>query len=112
MASETLSKATAGSLCTLLAPVPENPQDSDGDLSEDDDQIDDPDYQPTQAELSGDSSFESLDKEDTPLTSRSFTQLPLWTKFDSLAAATQTAEKHDDVLPVADVAVELSVFFD
>ena len=29
---------------TILALVPENPQDSDGDLSEDDDQINYPEY--------------------------------------------------------------------
>ncbi|KAL6118038.1 uncharacterized protein ACO6RY_15715 [Pungitius sinensis] len=34
----------------VLALVPEIPQDSDADLSDDDDQIEDPDYQPTQAE--------------------------------------------------------------
>ena len=35
---------------TLLALVRENPQESDGDLSDDDDQVEDPDYQPTQAD--------------------------------------------------------------
>lgn len=45
--------------CIPLALVPENPQDSDADLSDsDNDPIDDPDYQPIQAEGTGDSSFE------------------------------------------------------
>lgn len=47
---------------TLLALVPENPEDSDVDLS-DDDPIDDPDYLPTPAEDSGDTSFDSMDEE-------------------------------------------------
>uniref|UniRef100_A0A3B5R2X5 PiggyBac transposable element-derived protein domain-containing protein n=1 Tax=Xiphophorus maculatus TaxID=8083 RepID=A0A3B5R2X5_XIPMA len=60
---------------TLLALVPENPQESEGDLS-DDDQVEDPDYQPTEADDTGDSSFESLDEEEAPSKSRSFTQPP------------------------------------
>lgn len=60
---------------TPLALVPENPQESDGDLS-DDDQVEDPDYQPTQADDTGDCSFESLDEEEAPSKSRSSTQPP------------------------------------
>ncbi|MEQ2296492.1 hypothetical protein AMECASPLE_025349 [Ameca splendens] len=40
-----------------LALVPANPHDSDADMSDDDDPILDPDYQPTQAEYSSDTSF-------------------------------------------------------
>lgn len=61
---------------THLALVPENPQDSDVDLSDDDDPLEDPDYHPTQAEGISDSSFESLDEEEAPSTSRSSTQPP------------------------------------
>ena len=46
---------------TFLALMPENPQDFDAGLSDDNDQIDDPDYQPTQAEESRDTSFDSMD---------------------------------------------------
>uniref|UniRef100_A0A3B3QTZ4 PiggyBac transposable element-derived protein domain-containing protein n=1 Tax=Paramormyrops kingsleyae TaxID=1676925 RepID=A0A3B3QTZ4_9TELE len=54
----------------FLALIPENPQDSDVDLSdEDDDQTDDPDYQPTQGEDTGDTSFESMDEEEIEPTS-------------------------------------------
>ncbi|XP_032436485.1 piggyBac transposable element-derived protein 2-like [Xiphophorus hellerii] len=60
---------------TLLALVPENPQESDGDLSNDD-QVEDPDYQPAQADDTGDSSFESLDEEEAPSKSRSSAQPP------------------------------------
>ncbi|GAA6225105.1 piggyBac transposable element-derived protein 2-like isoform X1 [Lates japonicus] len=63
--------------CIPLALVPENPHDSDADLSDsDDDPIEDPDYQPIQSEGTGDSSFESLDEEESPSTSRSSTQPP------------------------------------
>lgn len=58
---------------TLLALVPENPEESDGDLSDNDDQVEDPDFHPTQAGDDGDSSFESLDEEET---SRAFIQPP------------------------------------
>ncbi|MEQ2184274.1 hypothetical protein GOODEAATRI_006129 [Goodea atripinnis] len=59
-----------------LALVPANPHDSDADLSDDDDPILDPDYQPIQAEYSSDTSFESLDEEEPPSTSRSSKQPP------------------------------------
>lgn len=49
---------------TLLALIPDNPQDSDADLSDGDDCVEDPDYQPTQAEENGESSFESMDEEE------------------------------------------------
>lgn len=50
---------------TFLAHVPENPQDSDGELSDDDDdKTEDPDYHPTRAEESWDTSFESMDDDD------------------------------------------------
>ncbi|XP_028324766.1 piggyBac transposable element-derived protein 3-like [Gouania willdenowi] len=55
---------------TLLALVPENPQDSDGDLS-DDDPTDDPDYLPTPEDDSGDTSFDSMDEEPIASTSSS-----------------------------------------
>ncbi|XP_051972529.1 uncharacterized protein LOC127636150 [Xyrauchen texanus] len=55
---------------TFLALVPENPEDSDADLS-DDDPVDDPDYLPTPAEESGDTSFDSLDEEEVASTSSS-----------------------------------------
>lgn len=55
---------------TFLALVPENPQDSDADLS-DDDPTDDPDYLPIPADDSGDTSFDSMDKEDIASTSSS-----------------------------------------
>ncbi|KAK7909774.1 hypothetical protein WMY93_014458 [Mugilogobius chulae] len=58
---------------TLLALVPENPEESDGDLSDSDVQIEDPDFHPTQADDDGDNSFESLDEEETPSTSRAST---------------------------------------
>lgn len=62
-------------LRTPLALIPENPQDLDVDLSDDeDDPAEDPDYHHTQAEGTGDSSFESLDEEEAPSTSRSSTQ--------------------------------------
>ena len=51
---------------TFLALMPENPQDFDAGLSDDNDQIDDPDYQPTQAEESRDTSFNSMDGERLP----------------------------------------------
>ncbi|KAM4549860.1 piggyBac transposable element-derived protein 3-like isoform 1-T1 [Fundulus diaphanus] len=62
-----------------LALVPANPQDSDADLSDvdDDDPALDPDYQPTQAEDSGDNSFESLDEEESPSKGTSSVQPPL-----------------------------------
>ncbi|XP_062851349.1 piggyBac transposable element-derived protein 3-like [Trichomycterus rosablanca] len=56
---------------SVLALIPENPQESDGDLSDDDDQIEDPDYLPTQTEDSGETSFESMDEEDIVSTSSS-----------------------------------------
>ncbi len=62
--------------CTLLALVPENPQESDSDLSDNDDQVEDPDFHPTQADDAGDSSFESLDEEEAPSTSRASKQPP------------------------------------
>ncbi|KAL7393908.1 hypothetical protein ABVT39_017573 [Epinephelus coioides] len=57
---------------TFLALVPENPHDSDADLS-DEDEVEDPDYLPPQsyAEVVGDHSFESLDEEEMPSTSTS-----------------------------------------
>ena len=61
---------------TLLALVPEIPEDSDADLSDNDDPIEDPDYHPTPAEVAGDSPFESLEEE-APSTSSSTTQPPL-----------------------------------
>jgi hypothetical protein len=61
---------------TLLALVPEHPEDSDADLSDNDDLIEDPDYHPTPAEVAGDSPFESLEEE-APSTSSSTTQPPL-----------------------------------
>ncbi|XP_070762031.1 uncharacterized protein [Enoplosus armatus] len=48
----------------------ENPQDSDADLS-DDDPVEDPDYLPTPAEESGETSFESMDEEEVASTSSS-----------------------------------------
>lgn len=60
----------------FLAIIPENPQDSDADLSDDDDQIEDPDYQPTHAEDTGDTSFESMDEEEVASTSTSSTLPP------------------------------------
>uniref|UniRef100_A0A672L7S8 PiggyBac transposable element-derived protein domain-containing protein n=1 Tax=Sinocyclocheilus grahami TaxID=75366 RepID=A0A672L7S8_SINGR len=61
---------------TLQALVPENPQDSDADLSDADDPIEDPDYHPVREEVASDSSFESLDEDDAPSTSTSFKKLP------------------------------------
>uniref|UniRef100_A0A9J7Z3Z2 PiggyBac transposable element-derived protein domain-containing protein n=1 Tax=Cyprinus carpio carpio TaxID=630221 RepID=A0A9J7Z3Z2_CYPCA len=61
---------------TLQALVPENPQDSDADLSDVDDPIEDPDYHPVREEVAGDSSFESLDEDDAPSTSTSSKKLP------------------------------------
>lgn len=55
---------------TFLALVPENPEDSDADLS-DDDPVDDPDYLPTPAEENGDTSFDSMDEEEVASTSSS-----------------------------------------
>lgn len=55
---------------TFLALVPENPEDSDADLS-DDDPVDDPDYLPTPAEESGDTSFDSMDEEEVASSSSS-----------------------------------------
>ncbi|XP_070778935.1 piggyBac transposable element-derived protein 3-like [Enoplosus armatus] len=55
---------------TFLALVPENPQDSDADLS-DDDPVEDPDYLPSPAEESGETSFESMDEEEVASTSSS-----------------------------------------
>lgn len=46
----------------FLALIPENPQDFDADRS--DDQREDPDYQLTQAEETGNTSFESTDEEE------------------------------------------------
>lgn len=54
---------------TFLALVPENPQDSD--LSDDDDPVEDPDYLPTPAEESGETSLESMDEEEVASTSSS-----------------------------------------
>uniref|UniRef100_A0A3Q2SZ84 PiggyBac transposable element-derived protein domain-containing protein n=1 Tax=Fundulus heteroclitus TaxID=8078 RepID=A0A3Q2SZ84_FUNHE len=53
--------------------IPEQPQDSDADLSSDDDEIEDPDYHPTQEEdeTSFDSMFEEEEEEETPNTSSS-----------------------------------------
>lgn len=59
---------------TLLALVPENPQDSGGDLSDNDDQVEDANFHPTQADDAGDSPFESLDDEEGPSTSRPILQ--------------------------------------
>lgn len=56
---------------TSLALIPENPEDSDADLSDDDDQIDVPDYQPTPTEESEDTSFGSMDEGEAPSTSSS-----------------------------------------
>ncbi|XP_061591810.1 piggyBac transposable element-derived protein 2-like [Cololabis saira] len=55
----------------FLALVPENPHDSDADLSDEEDKTEDPDYLPAQsaAEVIGDHSFESLDEEEMPSTS-------------------------------------------
>ena len=61
---------------TLLALVPEHPEDSDADLSDNDDPIEDPEYHPTPAEVAGDSPFESLEEEEAPSTSSSTTQPP------------------------------------
>ncbi|KAL7405160.1 hypothetical protein ABVT39_024706 [Epinephelus coioides] len=63
---------------TFLALEPENPHDSDADLSDEDDKVEDPDYLPLQsdAEVVGDHSFESLDEEEMPSTSTSSTPLP------------------------------------
>ena len=61
---------------TLLALVPEHPEDSDADLSDNDDLIEDSDYHPTPAEVAGDGPFESLEEE-APSTSSSTTQPPL-----------------------------------
>ena len=61
---------------TLLAIVPERPEDSDADLSDNDDPIEDPDYHPTPAEVAGDSPFESLEEGEAPSTSSSTTQPP------------------------------------
>lgn len=58
---------------TLLALVPENPQESDGDLSDNDDTVEDPDFHPTQASDDEDNSLESLGEEET---SRASTQPP------------------------------------
>ncbi|XP_054602416.1 piggyBac transposable element-derived protein 2-like [Nothobranchius furzeri] len=58
---------------TSLALVPENSQDSDGELS-DDDPIEDPDFQPNFADDSDESYFDVSMEEDAPSTSRS-TQL-------------------------------------
>lgn len=55
---------------TFLALVPENPQDSEADLS-DYDPLDDPDYLPTPAEENGDTSFDSMDEEDASTSSSS-----------------------------------------
>ncbi len=55
---------------TLQAHVPENPQDSDADLSDVDDPIEDPDYHPVREEVAGDSSFESLDEDGSLLARR------------------------------------------
>ncbi|CAK6972417.1 piggyBac transposable element-derived protein 2-like isoform X2 [Scomber scombrus] len=75
----------------LLALVPEDPQDSDGELSDDDDPLEDPGYQPTQAGDAGDSSFESLDEEEAPSTGRSSTQPPHPNK------STRRIWKHEDI---------------
>ncbi|XP_038591089.1 piggyBac transposable element-derived protein 3-like [Micropterus salmoides] len=54
----------------FLALIPENPQDSDVDLCDDgDNQIEEPDYQPTQAG-DEDSSFESMDEEEVASSSK------------------------------------------
>lgn len=56
----------------FLALVPEDPQDSEADLSDDyDDIIEDPDYLPKQGELIGDLSTEFMDEEEMPSTSTS-----------------------------------------
>ncbi|CAI5671983.1 unnamed protein product [Oreochromis niloticus] len=55
---------------TYLALVPENSQDSDGELS-DDDPIEDPDFQPNFADDSDESCFDVSLDEDAPSTSRS-----------------------------------------
>ncbi|KAL7373501.1 hypothetical protein ABVT39_007950 [Epinephelus coioides] len=66
---------------TFLALVPENPHDSDADLSDEDDKVEDPNYlQPqSDAEVVRDHSFESLDEEEMPSTSTSSTPPPLFT---------------------------------
>ncbi|KAM7411684.1 hypothetical protein PAMA_021595 [Pampus argenteus] len=61
---------------TKIHVAPENPQDSDDDLSDNDDQVEDPDFHPTQADDAGDSSFESLDVKESPSTSRASEQPP------------------------------------
>ncbi len=63
-------------MCTLQAHVPENPQDSDADISDVDDPTENPDYHPVREELDGDSSSESLDEDDAPSTSISSTKFP------------------------------------
>lgn len=53
--------------------VPEDPQDSEADLSDDDDDdtIEDPDYLPKEVELNRDLSADSMDEEEMPSTSSS-----------------------------------------
>lgn len=56
---------------TFLVLLPENPQDSDAELSDeddDDDKIGNPDYQAAQAEETGDTSLEVMDEEEVVTT--------------------------------------------
>ncbi|KAL2077611.1 hypothetical protein ACEWY4_027115 [Coilia grayii] len=55
----------------LQALVPDNPQDSDANLSDTDDELEDPDYQPDVTGVTDDSFFDSIDEDDAPSASTS-----------------------------------------